>query len=222
LEKNFKSIIISHVRNEEMSISRLAREMAGEGYKIHRLYLTGYLKALADMGILKEKDIPPSKVYSTSANLDKTIYESVGEKCLDLEVPESEKVRVAIFVLQRLFKRPVFLSEIKECGIEGTVVGTVAPPEEKDELRAHLLKAGIKIPNNDPAYMVNDDYDSEFESIVQPLLVEKFNAGPLIVDTKQTKLDDMAQREPKKKGKSHSRARARPQKSTRRQKKSKG
>lgn len=170
----------------------MARELEKDGYKMHRLYLAGYLKALADLGILKEKEIPPSKVYTTSANLDKTLYESVGDKCKNLKVPDTEKVQVATFILQRLFKRPIFLFEIKMCGLDGAVIGSKTSLDEKNDIRGRLLKVGLRIPNNDPAYTVEDVYENEYENIVSSLLIEKFDAHPLIVETKQIKLDEIS------------------------------
>ena len=191
MEKNFKNIIISHVKDKEMSISQLSRDLQGDGYKIHRLYLTGYLKALADLGILREKEIPPSKVYTTSANLDKNIYESIGDRCKDLKLQDGENIRVAAFILQRLFKRPIFLSEIKNCRLDGAVIGTRAPSDERADLRDRLVKAGLKIPGSDPAYVMEDAYENEFDDVISSLVIEKFDAMPLIIETKQAKLDDV-------------------------------
>jgi len=204
LEKNFKNLIISHVKKEEMSISRLVRELERDGHKMHRLYLTGYLKALADLGILKEKEIPPSKVYTTSANLDKNIYESVGDKCKGLRLPDMEKVQAATFILQRLFRRPIFMSEVKMCGLDGAVVGSRVPQDERADVRNRLVKVGLRIPSNDPAYTVEDTYEKEFDDIIATLLIEKFDANPLIVETKQIKLDEIPKTSKKGKGRPRS------------------
>ena len=191
LEKNFKNLILSYVKKEEKSISGLAKELESEGHKMHRLYLAGYLKALTDLGILKEKNIPPSKVYTTSVHLDKTLYESIGEKCRDLKISEDRKATAAAFILQRLFKRPVFLSEIRMCGFEGVVVSSKATPEERTDIRNYLLKSGLAIPGNDPAYKVEDRFMNEFEVVVTNALLEKFDATSLIVDTRQAKIEDV-------------------------------
>jgi len=191
LEKNFKNFIISSVKKEEKSISRLARELERDGYKMHRLYLAGYLKALSDIGILKEKEIPPSKVYTTSANSEKNIYECIGDKCKALKLPDMEKSRAAAFIMQRLFKRPIFLSELKMCGLDGVIVGTQTSSDERTDIRNRLLKIGLRIPQNDPAYVVEDEYENEFEKVILTLLLERFDAQPLIVETRQIKLEDL-------------------------------
>jgi hypothetical protein len=198
LEKNFKNFIVSSVKNEEKSISRLARELEHDGYKMHRLYLAGYLKALADVGILKEKEIPPSKVYTTTANLDKTIYEEIGEKCMGLKIPDEEKTRAAAFILQRLFKRPIFLYEITLCGLDGGIVGTKTDQEERDDLRAQLLKSGLRIPRDDPAYIIEDKYEEEFEKVMSTVILENYEALQLMVDTRQARLDNIKVKDRKK------------------------
>ena len=80
-DKNMKDLILSYLRNEETSISGLSRSLQKDGYKVHRLVLTGYLKAMADMGVLRQKEIPPSKVYTLTTGSERNIYEVVGDKC---------------------------------------------------------------------------------------------------------------------------------------------
>lgn len=186
------------MKSEEKSISRLARELEHDGYKMHRLYLAGYLKALADVGILKEKEIPPSKVYTTTANLEKTIYEVIGEKCKALKMPDEEKTRVAAYILQKLFKRPIFLQEITLCGLDGGIVGTKTDPEEREDLRNQLVKSGLRIPKDDPAYVIEDNYENEFERVVLTVILESYEALQLIVDTRQVRLDDVRIRDGKR------------------------
>ena len=63
-EKNLRAMVFKHLGDSDKSISRLSRDLEKDGAKLHRLVLTGYLQALAEMGVLKEHDIPPSKVFS--------------------------------------------------------------------------------------------------------------------------------------------------------------
>lgn len=211
MEKNFKNFIVSSVKSEEKSISRLARELEHDGYKMHRLYLAGYLKALADVGILKEKEIPPSKVYTTTANLEKTIYEVIGEKCKALSVPDEERTRVAAYILQKLFKRPIFLHEINLCGLDGGIVGTKTNPEEKEDLRTRLMKSGLRIPKDDPAYVIEDRYEEEFEKVMQTVILESYEALQLMVDTRQVRLDDVrVKKGARSRGSKRSKSKSRP------------
>src|SRR2546430_3076214 len=79
--KNLKDLVVAYLREQERSISALTKQLRQDGYPFHRLFVTGYLKALADAGILREKDITPSKVYSASAHRDLNLYELVGARC---------------------------------------------------------------------------------------------------------------------------------------------
>ncbi|HXK36693.1 MAG TPA: hypothetical protein VJ553_03880, partial [Candidatus Paceibacterota bacterium] len=65
-DKDMKALVLEILKKDPMSISGVCRELASKGVKLHRLELTGYLKALADMNVLKEKDILPAKVFSLS------------------------------------------------------------------------------------------------------------------------------------------------------------
>src|SRR5438876_9365323 len=107
--KNLKDLVVAYLREQERSISSLTKRLKQDGYNFHRLFVTGYLKALADAGILGEKDIPPSKVYSTSAHRDLNLYELVGARCRAATGDESDRVRLAVCVLHMLCRRPLFL-----------------------------------------------------------------------------------------------------------------
>src|SRR3989304_2416708 len=79
-ERNLKDLVIRYVRDQERSISALTKQLETDGYSFHRLFVTGYLKALADVGMLGEKEIPPAKVYMASAHREPNLYEMVGER----------------------------------------------------------------------------------------------------------------------------------------------
>ena len=189
-EKNLKDLVISYVRSEERSISALTRQLNKDGYKFHRLFITGYLKALTDMGLLRERDIPPSKIYTTSAYRGQNLYEAVGEQCRVLESDERKQVRLAIAVLQRLFHRPVFLREIKECGFGTQIDALQASKEEREEARKMLLKIGIQLPTNEPAYYLKDRKDQSKETVLASVVLQKFEATGLVQATRQVSLEE--------------------------------
>lgn len=186
-----KDLILSYLRNEETSISALSRQLERDGYKVHRLVLTGYLKALADMGVLKQKEIPPSKVYTLTSASERNIYEVVGDKCRTLELDDKEAATVGAYVLQNLFHRPVFLHEIRQCGLGDIVLAKRISGEERTEARKALTKNGFRLPTNDPAYLVEKEetYEKAMDSILQEILVEKFRSQSLVMGPKQTRLD---------------------------------
>ena len=189
-EKNLKDLIMSHLREEERSISSLTRQLRKDGYKFHRLYLTGYLKAMADVGLLREKNLPPSKIYTTSAYRGQNLYEAIGAECRGMEEDERKQVRLAIAVLQKLFRRPVFLREIKECGFATQIDAMQASKEDREEARRALLKIGIQVPTNEPAYCVQERKDPAKEELLLNVVIQKFEAASLVQGTRQAKLVD--------------------------------
>jgi DNA-binding HxlR family transcriptional regulator len=190
--ERLKDLVIKYIKEEERSISSLSRRLEEEGYKMHRLVLTGYLKALTDVGILREKEIPPAKVYMTSAHRDKNIYEALGEKCRALNVDGDEQAQVAVYIMQRLFHRPIFFEELKQCGFKEPVDDAQQiTGDDRREAKAALTKANVHLPYNDPAYLVNKDYEDIFFDIMSEIMIENFKAKRLVVGTKQLKLGDL-------------------------------
>jgi len=187
-ERNLKDLVVSHIRKEERSISALTVQLKKEGYKFHRLFVTGYLKALADVGILREKEIPPAKVYTTSVLREKNLYESIGEKCRQVDTDERAQARLALAVLQKLFRRPVFYRELKECGYDITPEAVVAAREEKEEALRAFRKIGMPVPTNEPAYYVEDRRNEVRDAIVADLLTERYGLRDLVLGTKQLRL----------------------------------
>ncbi len=187
-ERNLKDLIVRYVRDQERSISALTKQLEADGYGFHRLFVTGYLKALADVGMLREKQIPPAKVYTASAHRDPNLYERVGERCREVASDEAAQTRLAVSTLQRLFRRPVFLREIREAGFAGAVDAPSAPKEEREEARRALMKLGLQIPTNEPAYRLEERRNDLRDLILCDIIVERFGLAPLVVDTKQMKL----------------------------------
>lgn len=189
--ERLKDLIVKYVKEEERSISSLSRRLEEEGHKMHRLVLTGYLKALTDVGVLREKEIPPAKVYTTSAHREKNLYEAVGEKCIALNVKEDEKAQITVYILQRLFHRPIFFEELKQCGFkEGVEDAEQITGDERREAKAALTKANVHLPYNDPAFVVKKDYETIFNEVVSDIIIETFRAKRLVIGTKQLKLGE--------------------------------
>ena len=189
-EKNLKDLIVHYVQQKEQSISSLTRTLQKDGFRFHRLFLTGYLKALSDTGHLREKEIPPAKVYTTSTYRGKTLYDSVGEYVRAAETDPRAQSRLAVSVLSRLFRRPVFLREVRECGFDAVADIPTASKEEREDARRGLAKLHIQLPTNEPAYYVDERRNDVRDAIITDLLVEKFDMAPLVLDTRQTKLAD--------------------------------
>jgi hypothetical protein len=187
-EKDMRELVLEILKKDPASISGVSRELASKGLKLHRLELTGYLKALADMGILKEKDIKPSKVFSVSTTRDKNLHELIGHaSVLNAQSPD-ERATLAAYTLQRLFRRAVFDMEVKRCGIEGLVEGRKATSEERAEAKSILSRMGYKIPNSDVPTVVEKDLETQFINVLADVIVERFNMSSYLKETTQTRL----------------------------------
>ncbi len=189
-DRNLKDLIVSSVRAKERSISALAKDLTVVGYKFHRLFLAGYLRALSDVGVLREKEIPPAKVYTASTYRGKSLYESVGEKVRAAESDPRAQTRLAASVLFRLFRRPVFLRELRECGFDAVADLPTSSREEREDARKAFAKLHLQIPTNEPAYYVEDRRNEVRDAIITDLVVEKFDMAPLVLETRQMKLAD--------------------------------
>lgn len=141
--------------NRQLSISSIARELKKNGYDQHRLILTGYLRALHDVGYMDEIDIPPSKVYISKAGMKRDVYTILKDHLKDIDI--SERLEIAVFVLSSLFHRPCFKCELELLGIEARKTETVR--ESKDgRLKEHRTAVTrIKIPVDDMAFELNMD-----------------------------------------------------------------
>ena len=187
-EKDMKDLVLEILKKDPASISGVCRELNQKGVKLHRLELTGYLKALADMNVLKERDIKPAKVFSLSASRDKNLHELIGESCVVTGQSPDERATLAAYCLQKLFKRAVFDMEVRRCGVEGVVEGRKATPEERAESKGVLSRMGYKIPNSDVPTVVEKDLDEQFARVMADVIVERFNARQYLKETTQTRL----------------------------------
>lgn len=185
----FFNILSKLLINKQMSISSIARELKKSGYDQHRLILTGYLRALNDMGYLEEINIPPSKVYKLKSGIKRDVYAIVKEQLKDIEL--SERFELAVYVLSSLFHRPCFKYELELMGLEPKRTETVK--ESKDarlkEHRAAITR--IKIPGDDPAFEISgnhDDIQIRGNKILIEIIHELLDLEGLKAKFQQTKL----------------------------------
>ena len=187
-KKDMRELVLEILRRDSASISGVSRELASKGVKLHRLELTGYLKALADLGILKEKDIKPAKVFSVSSLRDRSFHELLGEACASVAQFPEDRPTLAAYCLQTLFRRPVFDMEVRRCGFDGVVRGRKATAEERSEAKSKLVRQGYKVPNSDVPTIVEEDLKEQYERALAHVIVERFMLGQHVVETTQTKL----------------------------------
>lgn len=187
-EKELNRIIYELVKKEGKSISALSKELESRGYKFHRLILTGYLRALTDLKILKEKVIPPAKIYIPARPRDKDIYEIIGEKASEITGDSEKSDRLVLYALNRLFDRAIFDEELKRAGIQEKDVGREATNEERQEAKRMLVARGFKISTATKAFMPEDNMEEEYIRLLESIITEQFGLSHLIKETKQTRL----------------------------------
>lgn len=187
-DRALKDHIFDILKNDGMSISALSRELESRGINLHRLILTGYLRALTEYNYLKEKEVPPAKVYIPVKGRDKDVYEVVGDFSRDMIGVDADLL--ILFTLNRLFHRPVFFEELRKAGIRDMLPGTQVNYEERQEAKKLLQKAGIKIQDMNLAYYYDDPAMlPRFEELLAAILCNNLGFSNLIRETKQTRLD---------------------------------
>ncbi len=187
-KRDMRELILEVLGKGPASISGVSRELEGVGVKLHRLELTGYLKALADMGTLKERDIKPAKVFSINPSKDKSFHELLGEACSMFASSPDEAATLCAYCLQKVFRRAIFDMEVRRAGLEGLVAGRKATAEERSEAKSILVRHGYKVPNSDIPTVVEKDMDAQSTKALSYVLIERYSLGTFIKETTQTKL----------------------------------
>lgn len=145
-DRTLKEEIISELVEEEKSISGLQKSLETRGINTHRLVLTGYLKALVDGGVLKEKEIKPSRIYSIQSIPGKDLYELTG--LVARRYSREDTGDHALEFLFYMFNRPIFVREIERCNVDLPRKYKTVVPQRRMEYIAKLNEQGIKIPQN--------------------------------------------------------------------------
>ena len=202
MPQNLNEKINDVLAERQLSISAITRELKEKGFVEHRLVLTGYLRALRDLKKLQEIVVPPSKVYKRLDYQEKSsdIYSIIGDqiKNLDMEI----RLPLAICIVSKLFKRPVFREELLHLGINSknianclessTCMVTVSRDENLKLYRSEITR--IPIHANDPAYEIKAE-DAKLISMANIVLLETIkdlvDISGLIPKTKQTKLGEI-------------------------------
>ncbi|MDR2866646.1 MAG: hypothetical protein LBV13_04520 [Methanomassiliicoccaceae archaeon] len=182
-DKDFNRILLECLGREGMSISALAKDLESKGFKHHRLILTGYLRAMTDMGHLKEREIPPSKIYIVSKTLPDSIYEQVGKACRKVSNDPDELI---LYTLFRIFRRPVFDSELRSAGVSRPI-GVRATEEEIAEFKKILRRAGNTV-SGQTAVTPSSDMSERVQEVLITMLLDSTDSRHLIAETKQSKL----------------------------------
>lgn len=187
-ERDLRAVILDLVKEDGKSISAISRELKKKGFDLHRLILTGYLRAMTDLNVLREREVPPSKIYVPAKGKERSIYEMIGDKAREMFGEEERTDAVILYTLYRLFRRPIFYDELAKAGVK-TPTGREATKEERLEAKQALNKSGFKIPDSSKAYVVEEERSKDdYSELLARILVEAFDAGVLVKETKQTRL----------------------------------
>jgi len=154
MSEKFFNVIINMLKERQLSISSISRELKSEGYDQHRLIITGYLRALYDTGYLVEQEIPPSKVYSYNHRGQETdIYRILEDRLKDVD-PEY-RYPVAVYILTSLLNRPCFRYELSLVGItpQSSPYVRESRSERLKEFREDISR--FDVPEGDKAYEMN-------------------------------------------------------------------
>lgn len=193
-----KDLIITILHEEgSASISGIQKRLAKHGENLHRLIVTGYLRAMHDMGVLEERDLPPSKVYSLkTGSKQKDLYDSAGRAVAARNLLRGTEAQVLAALLHRLFHRPIFKQEIVRAGIEPLGLAEWEVETKERQAARHLLVgAGFELPHNNPAYVppadLGDDLRTLRDELISELTIKGFAAHPYVQRSKQITLKEM-------------------------------
>ena len=153
--------IIEHLRKAgEDSISGITRAVSeGRAHPIHRLTVAGYLQALAEAGVLKEVERPPSKDYQLqNPEMHWSLHQRIHRHLAATGRSERERLRLALAALQLTLGRPIFQAELLHAGfgsvpdLDGVERVTVPDNTRRHyrELFERRASPRIEIPARDP------------------------------------------------------------------------
>ncbi len=190
--------IIAILRAGPSSISGVARALSENRDKpVHRLTVAGYLGAMAETGVLKELERPPSKLYMLQEpDAHRSLHQRVARIIHGMhEAPDHAGLAVA--VLQHLLQRPIFAAELRHAGLGSTALHL---PRQivGDEVRRSYRKAlqrhpgmSIEIPSRDPliGHPPEDPIHASpwVEEAVRRLALDATQASHLRADGDETK-----------------------------------
>lgn len=214
MEEKLNLKILELLEGRRLSISGLSRELKAIGIDEHRLVLTGYLRALRDLEILDEIEIPPSKIYT----LPEKTSEPLSDKNKEFRSPELSdpeelysilraqllkinldfRIPLGVYVVSRLFERPCFRRELKLIGITQKHLeqylekpGIVCEVQDTHLKKARADITKIEIPPDDPAYEMRENREEVTRlanEVFAGLIKHRLDLEGLVAKSKQTTL----------------------------------
>ncbi|MCQ1535617.1 hypothetical protein FTO70_07985 [Methanosarcina sp. KYL-1] len=198
--------ILELLAEKQLSISGVSRELKTGGIDEHRLILTGYLRALRDLDMLEELEVPPSKIYALpeksgesrveSPPGPESIYSLIRGQLMKIDL--DLRIPVGVYVISRLFERPCFRIELKLVGItqkhleqylEKPGAITEASDTHLKKYRSDITR--IEVPSDDPAYEIRDSRKEVAlfaNEVLAGILKQRIDLEGLVPRSKQTTL----------------------------------
>jgi len=172
--------IIEHLQGGPDSISGIARRLAEDGgAPMHRLTVSGYLQALAEAGVLRDLDRPPSRVYQLAdPRLHRPLHDRMARAAVEAEPDPARAGALLLAALERLLGRPVFRAELRQAGLKEPPGLEPVQAGERDRriYRASLqrrLAPPLEVPRGDPLYAwpdpeaLHDDVDALIDRVLR-------------------------------------------------------
>jgi hypothetical protein len=214
MEEKLNSKLLELLEGRRLSISGLSRELKAKGIDEHRLVLTGYLRALRDLKILEEIEVPPSKIYAlpekTTEILSEKSKEPISPELSDpeeiysilraqlLKINLDFRIPVGVYVVSRLFERPCFRRELKLIGITQKHLeqylekpGIVCEAQDSHLKKARTDITKIEIPPDDPAYEMRENREEVTRlanEVFAGTIKHRIDLEGLVAKSKQTTL----------------------------------
>ena len=150
-ERKKYKLILNEINGEEKSITGIQKSMEEKGINMHRLVLTGYLNAMVELGILKERELKPARIFSFVERNRKDIYFVIGENMKKFD--NNNSGYNTLLLLSYLFDRPVFTKELERCNVDLPKNGfKTVNHKYRDEYIKKLSELNIKIPQSSSLY----------------------------------------------------------------------
>lgn len=186
--KRYK-LILNEINGEEKSITGIQKSLEEKGINMHRLVLTGYLNAMVELGILREREIKPARIFSFVGQNKQDIYSIIGSNMKKFD--EGNAGYNSLLVLHYLFERPIFIRELEKCNV---VIPSKSIKYVESRYRADYIKklgeANIKIA---PSSALIEPVDADKISITKLLNYIISNEYDIkkytVVNTSQKTLD---------------------------------
>ncbi|MEM3676268.1 MAG: hypothetical protein QXV22_04335 [Thermoplasmataceae archaeon] len=179
-EASLKDQVISILGTEGKSIVGLQRVLSELGIRENRIFLSGYLKALVNVGILQEKEMKPSKVYSVNTSKSRDIYDIVGE--VARSSLSGDPGGIALMLLNFIFNRPIFFREIERCNVDPPSSYRKVMHPRRIDLVKKLSNLGIVVPQNNILVEPETLDHVRLMRMVRTLLINGLNLKQYLLD----------------------------------------